>query len=489
MNAQQIAQALQYGELQAFGMAMPRLAADWSASGGTNPFTVVDSTPASSSDPPIMTITSTANWAAPLDATYLIVAGSQPMPATLVQAGGTVEGSPGLLLTVPDQEWLRLSRLYCEILQESDTTRPERDRGLSCRPVPRYFYFPNQTLKISSPNFPSGLARAGDDLGFAGAARFYDSDGLQIDPVAVMAAFEAILTHYPGLQAVPLGSQPVSPIPLTDYLTGSSSPLAATKTTRVRLVDFAGNPYIKDPLHLTGLTVVDNQSALYELGASPAVVDLDAVDTNFTQFDHDRLVFGSAANGRLSGSFTAPEVPTFSPPISLARDYYTLRVVELQPYLNGAWPDNSADPAVSLQRFAPVRINENISFLLDGNDMLGAIHTALDSGSPLKRRIFSAGVGSDFGRCPGNRRQLLHSCLIRLRCALAAISTWHHRRSQRHAFHQPEDAGGATGKLGDQRTKHSIHWRRDPRDWQPAALGLGARLSTPVPSQCIARAR
>ena len=382
MNAQQIAQALQYGELQAFGMAMPRLAADWSASGGTNPFTVVDSTPASSSDPPIMTITSTANWAAPLDATYLIVAGSQPMPATLVQAGGTVEGSPGLLLTVPDQEWLRLSRLYCEILQESDTTRPERDRGLSCRPVPRYFYFPNQTLKISSPNFPSGLARAGDDLGFAGAARFYDSDGLQIDPVAVMAAFEAILTHYPGLQAVPLGSQPVSPIPLTDYLTGSSSPLAATKTTRVRLVDFAGNPYIKDPLHLTGLTVVDNQSALYELGASPAVVDLDAVDTNFTQFDHDRLVFGSAANGRLSGSFTAPEVPTFSPPISLARDYYTLRVVELQPYLNGAWPDNSADPAVALQRFAPVRINENISFLLDGNDMLGAIHTALDSGSP-----------------------------------------------------------------------------------------------------------
>src|ERR1700739_496200 len=145
MNAQQIAQALQYGELQAFGMAMPRLAADWSTSGGANPFTVVDSTPASASDPPIMTITSTANWAAPLDATYLIVAGSQPMPVTLVQAGGAVESSPGLLLTVPDQEWLRLGRLYCEILQESDTTRPERDRGLSCRPVPRYFYFPNQT--------------------------------------------------------------------------------------------------------------------------------------------------------------------------------------------------------------------------------------------------------------------------------------------------------------------------------------------------------
>jgi hypothetical protein len=381
MNLQQIAQVLQFGELQAFGMAMPRLAADWSPSGATS-FTVVDSTPASSSDPPVLTITSTANWAAPLDATYLNLAGHEPMPVTLMQAGGVVESSPGLLLTVPDQEWLRLGRLYCEILQGSDTARPERDRGLSARPVPRYLYFPDQTLKISSPNFPSGLARAGDDLGFAGAARFYDSDGLPIDPVAVMAAFEAILTHYPGLQAVPLGSQPVSPIPLTGYLTGGSSPLAATKTMRVRLVDPAGKPYVKDPLHLAGLTVVDQQSALYEVSASPAVIDLDAVDANFTQFDHDRLVFGSAANGRLGSSFTAPEVPTLSPPISLARDYYTLRVVELQPYLNGAWPNQSADPAVALQRLSPVRVNENISFLLDGNDLLGAIHGALDSGSP-----------------------------------------------------------------------------------------------------------
>jgi hypothetical protein len=336
-----------------------------------------------------MTITAAANWAAPLDSTYLLLAEGQPMPVTLVQASGAAESSPGVLLTVPDQEWLRLGRLYCEILQESETTRPERDRGLSCRPVPRYFFFPNQSITVSSPNFTSGLARAGDDLGFGGAARIFDGDGLLIDPVAAMAAFEAILTRYPGLQAVDLGAQPLNPIPLTNYLTGGSSPLAAKTVTRIRLVDPAGNPFKASPLRLTGLTAVDEQSALYEISASPAVIDLASVDANFTQFDHDRLVFGSATNGRLTDSFTPPQLPSASPAVSLARDYYTLRVVELQLYLNGKWPDQNSDPAVAVQRIAPVRVNENISFLVDGNDVLGAIHTALDSGSPSSSSIFS----------------------------------------------------------------------------------------------------
>ena len=191
------------------------------------------------------------------------------MPVTLVQARGNDESSPGVLLTVPDQEWLRLGRLYCEILQESETTRPERDCGLSCRPVPRYFFFPNQSITISGPNFTSGLARAGDDLGFAGAARIYDGDGLQIDPVAVMAAFEAILTRYPGLQAVDLGAPPANPIPLTNYLTGGSSPLAANNGDAMRLVDSGGQSVQGEPLHLTGLTAVDAQSALYEISGQP----------------------------------------------------------------------------------------------------------------------------------------------------------------------------------------------------------------------------
>jgi hypothetical protein len=382
LSPQQIVQALQHGELQAFGVSMPRLAADWAPDGASSPsFTVADATPASSSDPPIMTITSTANWAAPLDALFTDIADNQFVPVTLIQAGGGAENAPGVLLTIPDQEWLRLGRLYGEILEESDATRPERDLGLACRPVPRYLFFPNQKIATGSPSWTTGLAEAGADLGFAGDARFYDGDGQQIDPVAVMAAFEAILTRYPGMQAVALGSTPVSPIPLTNYLTGGSAPLAANKVTRIRLVTPGGAPYTTTPLHLTGLTSVDAQSALYELTGSPATIGLDDVGTGFTQFDHDRLVFGPSTNGRLTSSFTPP-VATASPAVSLARDYFTIRVVELQSYLNGAWPDSAADPAAQVQRHAPVRINENISFLLDGNNVLGAIHAALDSGSP-----------------------------------------------------------------------------------------------------------
>ncbi len=388
MDSTQIGQALQYGGLQAFGLGMPRLAPDWSPEGASSPsFTVADTSASSSSDPPIMTMTSTSNWAAPLDAAFINITASQRPPVSLLLADGTAEEAPGVLLTVPDQAWLRLGRLYCEILQASDSTRPERDRGLSCRPVPRYIFFPSQT--IAATGF-TGFAEAWADLGFAGAARFYDSDGLQIDPVAVMAAFEAILTRYPGLQAVALGSTPKSPIPLTNYLTGGSSPLASTKVTRIRLVTPAGGPYTADPTHLTGLTSVDSESALYELSGSPATIGLDPVDaTSFPQFDHDRLVFGSAANGRLTDSFTAPEVPSGSPTVSLARDYYTIRVVELQSYLNGVWPASSADPAVAVQRYAPVHINENISFLLDGNNTLGAVHTALESGSTSKSTVGS----------------------------------------------------------------------------------------------------
>ena len=383
LTAQQIIQALQQGELQAFGISMPRLAPDWASGGASNPFKVFDATPADSSDPPIMTITATANWAAPLDAMFTNVATGQLLPVTLVQAGGCIESSPGALLTIPDQAWLRLGRLYCEILENSDPTRPERDLGRACRPVPRYLFFPNQTISTGTQSWTTGLAEAGEDLGFSGDARFYDGDGLQIDPVAVMAAFDAIMARYPGLQAVALGAPPANPIPLANYLTGASSPLAANKVTRVRLVTPAGTPYAETPLHLTGLTSVDTQSALYELAGSPATIGLDDVDAaSFTQFDHDRLVFGPSTNGRLSDSFTTPVLPLFSPPVTLARDYYTIRVVALQSYLNGSWPAAAADPAVSVQRHAPVRINENISLLLDGNNVLGAVHAALDSGSP-----------------------------------------------------------------------------------------------------------
>jgi hypothetical protein len=76
-TVQAITQAIEQGELQAFGLAMPRLAPDWSPAGAINPSFSVDESS--------MTMTSTAHWAAPLDMAFLVVdpASSKPMPVTL----------------------------------------------------------------------------------------------------------------------------------------------------------------------------------------------------------------------------------------------------------------------------------------------------------------------------------------------------------------------------------------------------------------------
>ena len=175
---QALTQTLQHSELQAFGLAMPRLAPDWSPTGALSPgFTVDEAT---------MTMTSSANWAAPLDMSFQLInpSGGVPFSVTLVQPDGTVETAGGVLLTLFDQQWLRLGDLYTNILETKNQNRPEFARGLPYRPVPKYIFFPGQTISPAS-----GFAEAWAGLGFTGGARFYDIDGLPIDPVAVMAVF------------------------------------------------------------------------------------------------------------------------------------------------------------------------------------------------------------------------------------------------------------------------------------------------------------
>jgi hypothetical protein len=360
ITQQQVTQALQHGELQAFGLAMPRLAPDWSPKGASSPsFSVADESK--------MTITSAANWAAPLDMSFLSVDPSNavPMPVTLTDAAGAVENAKGVLLTLFDQPWLRLCRLYTQIFETSNSSRPEFDRGLPMRPVPRYIFFPTQTMSMKS-----GLAEAWADLGFKGDARFYDGDGVVIDPVAVMAAFAAILTKFPVLQAVDFSDPPLSPLPFTNYL----NILAPSAKVRFRFVAPDGTPY--NGSHLTNVTAIGAASGIYEINSGSTSISLDAVSATFTQDDHDRLVFGPATSGRLTGSFTPP-----TSAVTLSRDFFSLRIVELNKYLVGAWPASSSDAATGVQRKPAVRINENVTFLADGNDVLAAANTALGSGA------------------------------------------------------------------------------------------------------------
>lgn len=359
-TTQAITQAVQHGELQAFGLAMPRLAPDWSPKGTAgSAFTVGDES--------TMTITASANWAAPLDMFFLNVdpGNGVPMPVTLTKADGSVENAKGVLLTLFDQEWLRLGRLYTQVLETSNANRPEFNRGLPWRPAPRYIFFPTQVLTNKS-----GFAEAWADLTFSGDARFYDGDGMPVDPIAVMAAFAAILTKFPVLQAVDLSEAPLNPLPFTNYLTL----LAPANKKRLRFSNPDGTPY--GGQHLSGVTAVAAGAGLYDL--TGANVTLEIVSGTFKQEDRDRLVFGPGTSGRLMDTF-AP--PTLAIGVTLSRDFYSLRVVQLSDYLIGQWPAAASDPAAGLQRKPTVRINENVTFLSDGNDILGAMNAALPAGS------------------------------------------------------------------------------------------------------------
>jgi hypothetical protein len=358
-TASDIAQAIQVGELQVFGFAMPRLAPDWSPKSATNVEFKVDEAS--------MTMIATQNWAAPLDMAFQVIDPDKdaPMPVTLVKADGSIEHDAGVLLTLLDQSWRRLDRLYAQLLETTTSDRPEQGRGLPFRPTPRYIFFP--FVPTQNMSYKSGLAEAWADLGFAGPARFYDGDGLPIDPFGVMAAFVAILKKFPVLQAVDFGSPPLDPLRLAQHLPTETK-------TRIRFSGADGKPY--GGQHLTGVTAFSAASGLYDLSGTS--VGLDAVSASFTQDDHDRLVFGPATSGRLTSSFTPPTLPSG---VTLARDFYSLRVLQLKSYLIGDWPDPLLDEATKVQRKPAVRINENVAFLADGNDVLAAINQALPSGA------------------------------------------------------------------------------------------------------------
>jgi hypothetical protein len=347
-----LTQSLQSTGIKAFGLAMPVLAQDWSAT-GSGTFTV---------DEPTLELRLTGDdWAAPCDAAWTTVhAGvdSFPFPTTLTAADGTVETTGGVLLTVFEAAWLRLGRLYAEVLETATADRPEQARGLPVRQVPRYFYFAGQLVDTDE-----GIVDVGSDLGFQGALRVYDNDGLPIDPVAVMAAFNALMVSNQLLQS---GTPSGSPA-LGTHVTA----LAASSETRVRVITSTGAPFTASLL--TGLTAVAAATGAGISTAAPSTpIAVQAVSATFSQADHDRVLVGPVTSGRLTSSVTLPTLPVG---VTLGRDFFTLQLVQLRSYLLGT--PASGDPGTQVQPRPDVRINENPTLLPTGNDVLGAIQTAL----------------------------------------------------------------------------------------------------------------
>jgi phosphatidylserine/phosphatidylglycerophosphate/cardiolipin synthase-like enzyme len=355
LSLNSLTQALQSAGIGAFGISMPVLAQDWTPAGGSPSYSADDSTMA-------LTI-SGGNWAAPCAAVFRVVdpASGHPAPVTLTNADGTTQTGPGVLLTLFEAAWLRLGRLYASMLETPSAARPEQAIGLPARQVPRYFFYPGQTSGDTD-----GMAQAQADLGFGGDLRVYDNDGLPVDPVAVMAAFTALMTANQILQS---GTPSATP-PLGTYL-GS---LAPQSEIRVRVTTPDGEPYSGSLL--TGLTAVTGVAGSGLSTVSQGTpVQVQAVSQGFSQDDRNRVVLGPATSGRLTDSFTPPALPAG---VTLQRDFFTLTLVQLKAYLLGTMA--ATDPATQSQQPADVRINENPALLTNGNDVLGAIQSS--AGAP-----------------------------------------------------------------------------------------------------------
>lgn len=170
---------------------------------------------------------STGNWLAPFFGVgYKIgsTAGTgEDKPLKMFKSLLTTSGSfikesstDSLLLELHPQAYLRLSRLYTQLLETAPngTDNPlitqARSLGLAIRPVPKYFYFSEGTL------LRSGHLEAGQEIYTTGKLQIFDENGLPVDPLAVANIFFELLKRFPILEAVDFLEEP-SEDPTADY--------------------------------------------------------------------------------------------------------------------------------------------------------------------------------------------------------------------------------------------------------------------------------
>jgi hypothetical protein len=270
-------------------------------------------------------------------------------------SGAAIAGTASVISLHP-QQYLRLARLYALVLEEAVGARPGRALGRPARPVPAH-------IVLAAGGLTDGAADPGDTL-VSGTMSFHDNQGHPIDALAVASAFLAIMTAQNPLQERPVSDPFVANPPLAQML----SALAPAASVRVRLIDGNGAP--AGSANLTGLTSA--QSGLFTVADLAATVAKAPVGTSFPADVRDRLLLGLATTGRLGDTVTFPALPAG---VSLRRDFFALRVIDLARYLTGTpaptWDGTKLEPRPAVRR------DEPLTLLPDGNDVLGASTAAL----------------------------------------------------------------------------------------------------------------
>ena len=363
--------------IRAFGSAMPVLAPAWA------------STTPTEADGGLALALAGGTWSAPL-------AGFVQTPAQLAERAGvrlrTGDGSGvpdgASVVSLYPQQSLRLARLYALLLEDATSPRPGRAQGLPARPVPAH-------VVLAAGGVSPGGVDPGDDLGVAGQLSFHDQLGQPIDPLAVAAAFLVLMRGHPPLQqrgaSDPFQQNP----PLAALVTA----LAPTAAVRIRVVDGQGAP--RSVTNLTGLTAVDAGRGLAAvtsggLGGTVAKAVASGSGGAFPDEVRRTLVLGLATTGRMGNSVTFPALPAAAG--SLARDFFTLRVVDLRSALLGtpstAWEGARLEPRPAVRRDEPVQL------LSDGNDVLGAASASL-TGATVESIAVAPVIDGAFASPPG----------------------------------------------------------------------------------------
>lgn len=352
--------------VRSFGSSMPVVSPSWTSG-----------TPTVAADGLSLTLASGA-WLAPCHGFVRSPAQVAERSGVFLRtAGGSAVATGASVVSLHPQQYLRLARLYALLLEDATGAGPGRAAGQPARPVPAH-------LVLDAGGVTAGGIGPGETM-VGGSLSFHDAWGQPIDALAVASAFLTFMTAHNPLQdratSDPFDASP----PLSSMLSGLVSGAA---TVRVRLVDGAGQP--ATATNLTGLTAVSGTPGVFTVAGTSATVGKDAAGTGFSEEARRTLLVGLATTGRLGDTVAFPALPSGR---TLQRDFFTLRVLDLRSYLLGTpaptWDGTKIEPRPAVRR------DEQVSFLPDGNDVLGAAAAAL-AGSPTESLVVAQRIDGGF---------------------------------------------------------------------------------------------
>lgn len=352
--------------IEGFGFTMPVISQKW-CNVASNSVTGLSYEPATLS----LSLTG-SNWLAPIGGIINVVdTTANKIKVSLQKADGSMLNENGLLIRLVPQQILRMKRIFRNLFEDASTHNTRFEEGLSLRQVPAFIFI---APTGGTSGATQGLIRAKDDIGFGGRLQFFDEQGYVIHPLFVASACKVMLAQH-----VILNADATTHNQLDNIIDKVSA-----ETNSVRFVKQDGTPY--DGAHINGVTALDAGSGLYIINAytgSDSTLKGEikrAVDTGntgaFPLTEAQQQLMGLVTYSRLSNVVNIPKLrdldssPTTN---SLKHDFFTVKVVKLNESLLGS--PNAAFNGTKLEPKSPVRINEQLSFLGSGNEVMGRLTT------------------------------------------------------------------------------------------------------------------